>query len=126
MQARYLETSHCFGDEHPLNNEQTLLVNASIEDSGGRLTQRPWLVDIELPRARLGYWGIQDEGVYNFDETGFSDWGLFRRKGSSSKGYSGSIYPENKELTTSVETLNYGVRKTPPIIIFSGAYYLRR
>ncbi|KIM94219.1 hypothetical protein OIDMADRAFT_45945 [Oidiodendron maius Zn] len=36
---------------YPINNEQTLFVNASIEGSWGLLTQSPWLVDIELPRA---------------------------------------------------------------------------
>lgn len=49
--ARCCHTSHCTGDEYPINNEQTLFVNASIQGSGGLLTQRPWLVDIELRRA---------------------------------------------------------------------------
>ncbi|KIM92675.1 hypothetical protein OIDMADRAFT_70364, partial [Oidiodendron maius Zn] len=34
--------------------------------------------------------------------------------------------PENRELITSVETINYGGRKVPPMIIFAGAYHLRR
>ena len=49
--ARCCHTSHCTGNEYPINNEQTLFVNASIQGSGGLLTQRPWLVDIELRRA---------------------------------------------------------------------------
>ncbi|RMZ85937.1 hypothetical protein DV737_g257, partial [Chaetothyriales sp. CBS 132003] len=44
-------TSHCVRDEHPLEaGKQTLFVNAAImgcED----FVQRPWLVDIELPKA---------------------------------------------------------------------------
>ena len=44
-------TSHCAGDEHPLEKgKQTLFVNASICD-GGLLVQKPWVVDIELPIA---------------------------------------------------------------------------
>ena len=34
--------------------------------------------------------------------------------------------PNNKELVISVETINYGSRKVPTIIIFKGAYYLRK
>jgi len=34
--------------------------------------------------------------------------------------------PDNKELVTSVETINYGGRKVPVIIIFKGAYHLRK
>ena len=46
-------TSHCTGDEHPLEHDkQTLFVNASISGSGDIPVQRPWLVDIELSRAR--------------------------------------------------------------------------
>jgi predicted phosphohydrolase len=48
--ARCCQTSHCTGDEYPVNSEQTLFVNASIQGSDGLLTQSPWLIDIELPR----------------------------------------------------------------------------
>ena len=34
--------------------------------------------------------------------------------------------PDNKELVTSVEIINYSGRKVPAIIIFKGAYYLRK
>ena len=45
-------TSHCAEDEHPLEHgKQTLFVNASICGDGGLPVQRPWLVDIELPRS---------------------------------------------------------------------------
>ena len=49
--ARCCQTSHCTGDEYPVNSEKTLFVNASIRDGEGLLTQSPWLVDIELPRT---------------------------------------------------------------------------
>ncbi|KIX94749.1 uncharacterized protein Z520_09439 [Fonsecaea multimorphosa CBS 102226] len=50
-QAGYCKTSHCLGDEIPLDREKTLFINASIADTDGCLTQKPWLVDIELQRA---------------------------------------------------------------------------
>lgn len=34
--------------------------------------------------------------------------------------------PNNKEIVTSIETLNYSHKKIPTIIIFKGAYYLRK
>ena len=51
-QERCCTTSHCVGDEYPLKRgEQTLFVNASFSGSEDLPVQRPWLVDIELPRA---------------------------------------------------------------------------
>jgi hypothetical protein len=45
-------TSHCRGDEYPLEKgKQTLFVNASAAGREQKLTQKPWLVDIELMRA---------------------------------------------------------------------------
>lgn len=52
-QDRCCTTSHCVGDEYPLEyGKQTLFVNASVSGSGALPVQRPWLVDVELPRAR--------------------------------------------------------------------------
>ncbi|GKT60283.1 Ser/Thr protein phosphatase family protein [Colletotrichum tofieldiae] len=46
-------TSHCAGDEHPLvKGEQTLFVNAAIEEGEDQPQHLPWIVDIELPSAR--------------------------------------------------------------------------
>ena len=51
---RCCKTSHCAGDECPLEyGQQTLFVNASISGCGDGLVQKPWLVDLELPRAQL-------------------------------------------------------------------------
>jgi hypothetical protein len=74
------------------------------------------------------YWGIQDEDIYNFDETGFQIGVTSGEKVIVPKDTTVvySADPENKELITSVETLNYGGRKVPPMIIFAGAYHLRR
>ncbi|KIM94488.1 hypothetical protein OIDMADRAFT_75280, partial [Oidiodendron maius Zn] len=74
------------------------------------------------------YWGIQDKDIYNFDETGFQI-GVSSGEMVLVPKDILAVYtadPENKELITSVETINYGGRKVPPIIIFAGAYHLRR
>jgi DDE superfamily endonuclease len=74
------------------------------------------------------YWGIQDEDIYNFDETGFQI-GVTSGENVLVPRDITVVYsadPENKELITSVETLNYGGQKVPPMIIFAGAYHLRR
>jgi DDE superfamily endonuclease/Tc5 transposase DNA-binding domain len=74
------------------------------------------------------YWGIQDEDIYNFDETGFQI-GVLSGEQVIVPADCIAVYtadPENKELITSVETINYGGRKVPPMIIFAGAYHLRR
>jgi len=44
------KTSHCSGDEHALHyGKQTLFVNAAVETNED-FEQRPWLIDLELPR----------------------------------------------------------------------------
>lgn len=74
------------------------------------------------------YWGIQDKDISNFDETGFQIRVTSGEKvivpRDTTVAY--TTDPENRELITSVETINYGGRKIPPMIIFSGAYHLRR
>ena len=50
---RCCTTSHCAGDEYPLEQgKQTLFVNASISGSEDMPVQKPWLVEVELPRAQ--------------------------------------------------------------------------
>ena len=49
---RCFTTSHCTGDANPLEwGAQTLFVNASIAGTEDLPVQKPWLIDIELPRA---------------------------------------------------------------------------
>ena len=51
-QDKCCTTSHCAEDEYPLEHgKQTLFVNAAFSGSEDLPVQRPWLVDIELPRA---------------------------------------------------------------------------
>lgn len=46
-------SSHYAGDENPVRKgEQTLFVNAALRDSEYRPVQLPWLVEVELERAR--------------------------------------------------------------------------
>lgn len=46
-------TSQCTGDADPLKyGEQTIFVNASIEGTEDYQMHAPWLIDLELPRAR--------------------------------------------------------------------------
>lgn len=53
-QERCCKTSHCAGDEYPLEHgEQTLFVNASFSGCEVLQAQKPWLVDVELSRAQL-------------------------------------------------------------------------
>lgn len=51
-QEKCCKTSHCANDEYPLERgHQTLFVNASSSGCGDLPVQKPWLVDLELPRA---------------------------------------------------------------------------
>lgn len=54
--ARAQPCLHCFGhvhsgDEVPLGEGLTLMVNAAVMSEGRRPCQSPWLVDVELARA---------------------------------------------------------------------------
>lgn len=52
-QDRCCTTSHCLGDEYPIEpGKQTLFVNASISGNDNPAVQWPWLVDVELPRTQ--------------------------------------------------------------------------
>ena len=73
-------------------------------------------------------WGILDEDISNFDETGFQIGVISGEKVivpvDCQVAYQAD--PDNRELITSVETLNYGGQRVPSMIIFKGAYHLRK
>jgi hypothetical protein len=74
------------------------------------------------------HWKIQDEDIYNFDETGFQ---IGVTSGENVLVPVDTIVayatdPDNRELITSVETVNPAGKRVPPMVIFSGAYHLRR
>lgn len=74
------------------------------------------------------YQGIPDKDIYNFDETGFQI-GVSSGKKVLVLKDTLAVYtadPENKELITSVKTINYRGQKVPPMIIFARAYHLCR
>ena len=48
----FCSTSHCEGDEDPLQpGAQTLSVNAAVQGDEEYPLHPPWLVDVELPKA---------------------------------------------------------------------------
>lgn len=50
---RCCSTSHCTGDANPLSyGQQTLFVNAAIEGTEDYPMHVPWLIDLELPKAK--------------------------------------------------------------------------
>ena len=76
----------------------------------------------------LKHWTIQNEDIYNFDETGFQI-GVVSGSKVLVPIHCEVVYasdPDNKELVTAVVTLNYAGKKVPPMIIFKGAYHLRK
>ena len=73
-------------------------------------------------------WAIQDNNVSNFNETGFQI-GVVSREVVIIPINCKAVYTadsNNKELVTSIETINYSGRKVPAIIIFKGVYHLRK
>jgi hypothetical protein len=73
-------------------------------------------------------WGIHDDDISNFDESGFPI-GVTTSEQVIVLVDCTVVYqadPANRELVTTVETLNYGGKKVPSMIIFSSAYHLRK
>ena len=73
------------------------------------------------------YQKIHDNNVSNFDETGFQigvmlDGDMVAIPIDYKVVY--YIDPSNRELVTSMETINYSGIKVPSIIIFKGVYHL--
>jgi hypothetical protein len=81
----------------------------------------------EFKRSKA-HWGILDEDVYNFDETGCM---IGIQAGSfvlvpvdCTVAYIDD--PANRELVTSTECISAGGFHVPPMITFKGAYHLRK
>jgi len=74
------------------------------------------------------HWGIYDDDVSNFDETGCQIGVLSGDKVIVPADCKAAYHtdPDNRELVTAVVTLNYGRKRIPPMIIFAGAYHLRK
>lgn len=81
----------------------------------------------EFDRCKRRY-SVKDCDVSNFDESGFQIGVVTGDRVFVSLDCE-AIYnadPDNRELVTAVATINYGGTKVPAMIIFKGAYHLRR
>ena len=79
-----------------------------------------WFRLVENTRAK---YGIPDEDVYNFDETGFQMGVIGTAKvvtGSQRAGKALITQPGNREWVTAVEAINANGWALPPMIIFAG------
>jgi hypothetical protein len=74
------------------------------------------------------YGGIQSTDIFNFDVSGHQIGVATGEKVIISRDCEAAYISdsENKELITVVATVNYGCQKIPPMIIFKGAYHLRK
>jgi hypothetical protein len=75
------------------------------------------------------YWKVHNDNVSNFNKTGFQIRVMLNRDlVTVPKDYEAVYYtdPLNRELVTSMETINYSGTKVPSIIIFKGVYYLQK
>ena len=75
-----------------------------------------------MENTRIKY-GISDEDVYNFDETGFQMGVISTAKvvtGSQRAGKASVTQPGNREWVTAVEAINAYSWALPPMIIFAG------
>ena len=71
---------------------------------------------------------ILDKDTYNFDESGYLIGVVSSLIVIVPIGYK-AVYvdnPTNRELVTSIEYISIGGYYVPPIIIFKGAYHLRK
>jgi hypothetical protein len=85
---------------------------------------QPWF---ELVRSTKAKYGIPDEDVYNFDETGFQ-MGVISTgivvTGSERRNRPRAIQPGNREWVTVIQGVNSQGWAIPPFIIFAGQYHL--
>lgn len=81
----------------------------------------------KFDRCKRRY-NVKDDDVSNFDESGFQIGAVTGDRVYVSLNCE-AIYnadPDNRELVTAVVTINFGATRVPAMIIFKGAYHLRR
>ena len=79
-----------------------------------------WFRLVKNTRAK---YGIPDENVYNFDETGFQMGVISTAKvvtGSQRAGKAFTTQSGNREWVTVVEAINASGWALPPMVIFAG------
>jgi hypothetical protein len=72
-------------------------------------------------------YGIQDEDIYNFDETGFQMGVITTAKvitGAERSNRPTAIQPGNREWTTVIDCISAHKWGLPPVIIFEGKVHL--
>jgi hypothetical protein len=80
-----------------------------------------------LVRNTIAKYGIPDDDIYNFDETGFMMGMAATAKvvtASERRTRPKSVQPGNREWVTAIEAINAKGWSIPPFIIFSGQYHL--
>ena len=79
-----------------------------------------------MERYRARY-GIVDEDVYNFDETGFMMGKITTQlvvTGSERRGRPKAVQPGDREWVTVIQGVNAAGWAIPPMVIFAGTYHL--
>lgn len=80
-----------------------------------------------LLRNMMAKYGIQEEDLYNFDETGFM-MGMITAAmvvtRADRRGKAKSVQPGNQEWATVIECINAKGWCIPPFVIIQGAYHL--
>jgi hypothetical protein len=83
---------------------------------------RDWF---RLVRNMIAKYRIQDEDIYNFDETGFQMGVISTAKViTGSQGKPVSVQPGNREWVTSIECIAANGWSLPPVIIFEGKVHI--
>jgi hypothetical protein len=77
----------------------------------------------DLVKSTKEKWGIVDNDVYNFDETGFMMGKILSQlviTGSEGSGKKKRIQPGNREWVTVIQGVGASGRRIPPFVIFAG------
>ncbi|KAF7575414.1 hypothetical protein PtrM4_070380 [Pyrenophora tritici-repentis] len=85
---------------------------------------KSWFELVEQTKAK---YGICDEDVYNFDETGFMMGKITTQlvvTASERRGRPKTIQPGNREWVTLIAAINAAGWSVPPFLIFAGQYHL--
>jgi hypothetical protein len=77
----------------------------------------------DLVQAMKQKWGIVDDDIYNFDETGFMMGKISSQlviTGSEGYGKKKRVQPGNREWVTAIQGVGASGRRIPPFVVFAG------
>ena len=77
----------------------------------------------DLVQATRQKWGIVDDDIYNFDETGFIMGKIGSQlviTGSEGYGKKKRVQPGNREWVTAIQGVGASGRRLPPFVVFAG------